>query len=114
VEIDFDNPKHERPINDYEALRKRYNKTKGVDSASDILATMDILRAANTLADIPQSYHPHPLKGEYKGTFAVDVDKKHRIIFKPNHNADSDFRIDNPKTIRKITIKEIYKDYHKP
>lgn len=112
MEIDFDNPKHEKLVNDYEALSKRYNKKKGIDTASDILAAMDVLKAANTLAEVPQSYRPHPLRGEYKGTFAVDVDKKYRVIFKPNHNGDPDFRIDNPKTIRKITIIEIYKDYH--
>ncbi len=112
MEIDFDNPKHEQLVNDYKALSKRYNKKKGVDSASAIIATMDVLKAANTLAEVPPSYRPHPLKGEYKGTFAVDVDKKNRVIFKPNHDGDPEFRIDNPKSIKKITIIEIFKDYH--
>jgi len=112
MEIEFESEKHEKLVNDHEALSKRYNKKKGVDSASDILATLNVLKAANTLADVPPSYRPHPLKGEYKGAFAVDVDKVNRVIFKPNHAGDPDFRIDNPKSIKKITVIEIFKDYH--
>ncbi len=113
MNIDFDNPKHEKLVNDYEALRKHYNKKKGVDSASDILATLDVLTAADTLADVPPSYRPHPLKASYKGHFAVDVDKVHRVIFKPNHDGDPGFRIDNYKSIKNIVIIEIFENYHK-
>lgn len=109
--IAFDNPKHEKLVNDFTALSKRYNKIKGVDSASAIIITLDVLSAASTLADIPYSFRPHPLKGEYKGHFAVDVDKINRVIFRPDHD-DKDYRIDNYKTIKKILIIEIFKDYH--
>jgi mRNA-degrading endonuclease YafQ of YafQ-DinJ toxin-antitoxin module len=112
MNIDFDNPRHEKLANDYEALNKRYNKKKGVDSASDILTTLDLLKAAITLADVPPSYRSHPLKGPYKGCFAVDVDKVHRVIFKPNHDGDSDYRIDKYQSIKNILIIEIFKDYH--
>jgi mRNA-degrading endonuclease YafQ of YafQ-DinJ toxin-antitoxin module len=91
----FDNPKHERLVNDCEALSKRYNKKRGIYSASDILKALSVLQAANTLAEVPPSYRPHPLKGMYKGCFAVDVDKVHRIIFRPNHDGDPAFRMDN-------------------
>ncbi len=112
MKIEFDNPKHEKLVNDYDMLCSRYNKKKGVDSASAILMALDVLNAANTLADVPPSYRPHPLKGAYKGYFAVDVDKINRIIFKPNHEGDADYRIDNYKTIKNISIIEIFKDYH--
>lgn len=112
MNIAFDNPKHERLVNDYEALSKRYNKKKGIDSASDILATLDVLKAAITLADVPPSYRPHPLKGSYKGHFAVDVDKVHRVIFRPDHDGDNDYRIDNFKSVKNILIIEIFEDYH--
>jgi len=112
MNIEFDNPKHERLVNDSEALSKRYNKKKGVDSASDILSAINVLQAANTLAEVPRSYHPHPLQGTYKGFFAIDVDKVNRVIFKPNHDGDPEFRIDNPKTIKNILIIEIFKNYH--
>ena len=112
MNIDFDNPKHGRLVNDGKALAKRYNKTKGVDSASDILQALNVLQSANTLAEVPSSFRPHPLKAEYKGCFAVDVNKVHRVIFKPNHDGDSNFRIDNHKSITNITIIDIFTDYH--
>jgi mRNA-degrading endonuclease YafQ of YafQ-DinJ toxin-antitoxin module len=114
MNIDFDNPKHEKLVNDFELLSKRYNKTKGVDSASAIIMTLDVLKAAVTLADVPPSYRPHPLQGSYKGHFAVNVDKVHRMIFKPNHDGDDKFRIDNYKSIQNILIIQIFEDYHKP
>lgn len=109
--IAFDNPKHERLVNDFSALSKQYNKVRGVDSASAIIIALNTLNAANTLADIPYSYRPHPLKGAYKGHFAVDVDKIHRMIFRPDQD-EKDYSIDNYKTIKKILIIEIFKDYH--
>ena len=112
MEMEFDNPKHETLVNDYEALSRKYDK-KGQNTAEDILVAVEVLKSANTLFDVPHSYRPHPLSGEYKGCFSIHVDAKYRIIFKPNHNGDPDYRIDNYKSIKKITILEIYKDYHK-
>ncbi len=111
MKIDFDNPKHESLANDYKALVKKYNK-KGLSNADDILAAIEVLRSANSMFDIPRSYRPHPLKGEYKGCFAIDVTKTYRLICKPNHDGDPNFRIDNYKTITTIVIIEIFKDYH--
>lgn len=111
MKIAFDNPKHEELVNDFDALSKKYDRgSKKV--AVDILATVDVLRAADSLFDVPRAYRPHPLKAEYKGFFGVDVTKTHRNIFKPDHDGDPNFRIDNYKTITSIVIVEIYKDYH--
>ena len=52
MNIAFDNLKHGALVNDSEALRKKYNKKKGIDSASDILSAMNVLQAADTLADV--------------------------------------------------------------
>ncbi len=112
MKIDFDNQKHEALVNNHDALRKKYNKN-GQEFADDILATFEVLRAADALADVPRSYRPHPLQGSYKKCFAVDVTSKHRVIFRPNHDGDQNFRIDNFKTITSILILEIFKDYHK-
>lgn len=111
MKLDFDNPKHESLVNDYDALARKYNK-KGLKIADDILATIEVLRSADTLFDIPRSYRPHPLQGEYKGCFALDVTKTHRLICKPRHDGDSNFRIDNYKTITAVIIIEIFKNYH--
>lgn len=112
MEIEFDSPQLERLANDFDVLSRKYNKKKGIDSASAILGTLDVLRAAETLQDVPRAYRPHPLKGSYKRHFAVDVDSIHRIVFKPNHHGDPDFRIDNYRTIKKIIIIKLYEDYH--
>lgn len=111
MKITFDNSKHESLVNDYDALCRRYNK-KGGDCAKEIIFTINLLYEAESSFDIPHSYHPHPLQREYKGCFAVDVTKTHRVIFKPNHVGDPSFRIDNPKSIKAIIILEIFTDYH--
>lgn len=109
--LEFDNPKHELLVNNYDALSRKYDK-KGQGIADAILAAIEVLRAADRLSDVPRAYRPHPLKAEYKGCFAIDVTDSHRIIFRPNHNGDSNYRIDNFKTITRIVVLEIYKDYH--
>lgn len=111
MKIVFDNPKHEALVNDFEALSRRFN-TKSEDNATEILATIDVLKVADCLADVPRAYRPHPLKREYKGGFAVDVTRTHRVIFKPDHDGDPEFRIDNFKSIKSISIVEIFTDYH--
>lgn len=111
MKIRFDDPKHEELANDFEALAKKYDK-KGQKNAEEIIATIDALRAADTLFDVPPSYRPHPLKAAYKGSFAVDVTNTHRVIFKPDHKDDPGFRIDNYKSITAILICEIFLNYH--
>ncbi|MEQ1935002.1 MAG: hypothetical protein ABL962_14175 [Fimbriimonadaceae bacterium] len=111
MQIEFDNPKHEDLVNDFGALSKKFDRG-GEKNADDILAALEVLRSAETLADVPRSYRPHPLKAGYKGFFAIEVTKTHRNIFKPNHDGDPNFRIDNYKTIHSITVVEIFKDYH--
>jgi mRNA-degrading endonuclease YafQ of YafQ-DinJ toxin-antitoxin module len=111
MKISFYDPKHEKLVNDFEALSKRYDK-KGQKNAVEIIATVDILRAADSLFEVPRGYRPHPLKRDYKGCFAVDVTNKHRVIFKPDHKNDPQFRIDNFKSITAIIIIEIFADYH--
>lgn len=111
MDISFDNQSHERLANDPEALAKKFDR-KGDSASLDILAALSVLYSAPSLADVPRSYRPHPLKGGLKGSFAVDVNKTHRVIFKPDHHGDEHFRIDNFKTITSIIVVEIFKDYH--
>lgn len=113
MDIDFDNPKHERLVNDKAALKKKFNK-KGLGIAEEITVVFEVLRAADTLFDIPPGFRPHPLKGVYKGCFAVNVDNLRRVIFKPNKTTiNESFQIDNPKSIKAIMVIEICKNYHK-
>ena len=111
MRIEFDNPKHEGLVNDHVALSKKFDR-RGKKVSVDILATLNVLRDAPSLAEVPRAFRPHPLKAEWKGFFAADVDDKGRVIFKPKHAGDPNYRIDNHRTITSITVVEIYKDYH--
>jgi len=111
MNISFENPRHERLANNFDVLSKKYNK-KGQRIAEEIRTTLDALAAADSLADIPPGFRPHPLGAQYKGHFAVNVTHTHRILFRPNHPDDPNYRIDNPKTITSIIIVEIYINYH--
>lgn len=111
MKIDFDNPKHESLVNDYDKLSRKFDRDKD-KNADSILVVIGVLVAADTLYDVPPTYRPHPLKAKYKGYFAVDVTKTHRVIFRPDHDGDANFRIDNYKTISSIIIIEIFHNYH--
>jgi len=113
MKISFATDKIEKTVNDIAKLEKLCRKQKAHCTADAIVQTLDILEAADCCADIPPVLRPHPLTGVWKGHFAVDVSKTHRIIFRPDHNGDPEFRIDNHKTIKRIVIIELCKDYHK-
>ncbi len=125
MKIDFASQKLEDAANGekngtFSELSKIIRRADGKNSQiipSHIGEVLNDLLAANTCADLPPSTHPHPLQGDRKGEFVVDIPHqrgrgKFRIIFRPNHTNDQNFRIDNPKTITKITIIELCCDYH--
>lgn len=112
MKIDFDTAKLESIANDSVKLSKLCKKQKSNCDADDILNVLNYLLAADSMAEIPHSLRPHPLQGNLKGRFAVRVSKTHRIIFRPNHDDDPSFRIDNRNTIKRIVIEELCKDYH--
>jgi hypothetical protein len=111
VKINFANPKHEELVNDFGALSRKFDEGQQ-KVADEILATLEVLRSADSLADIPRTYRPHPLDEEDKGLLAVSITRTHSTIFKPNSEGVLEFRIDNYKTITSITVVEIYKAYH--
>ena len=111
MKLEFINPKHEALVNDYGALSRKFDR-HGKKGAEGILAALAVLHAADCLADVPRAFRPHPLKAGRKGQFAIDVTAKERVIFKPKHDGDPNYRIDNYKTINSITILEIFEDYH--
>lgn len=111
MDLTFENPNHERLVNDHVALSKKFDKhVEG--AADDIIDAMHVLVAAPSLAEVPRAYRPHPLKAAMKGHFAINVNKTHRVVFKPDHSGDPHFRIDNYKTITAIVVVEIFTDYH--
>mgnify|MGYP001495091158 CR=1 FL=1 len=112
MNIEFATAKLESTANDFAKLEKLCRKQKAHCTADDILERLNVLASADSMADVPPSIRPHPLHGNLKGKFAVDVSKTHRIIFRPDHEEDPDFRIDNRNTIKRIVVEELCADYH--
>ncbi|HBR18740.1 MAG: hypothetical protein A2Y13_12400 [Planctomycetes bacterium GWC2_45_44] len=87
----------------------------GSKNAQKIQNRLVLLRNAPTLAQMPSTppYRCHPLKGDYAGCFAVDVNHPFRIIFRPAHTpvpTKEDGGIDLT-AVTDIEILDI-KDYH--
>ena len=77
----------------------------------DIRDTLNVLAAAASCAELPESFHPHPLHFDRDGQFAVwlNKNKRARLTFVPL----SDYTDGNRKTITDIEVLEICTDYHK-
>lgn len=98
--------------NDYEKLVKWCGK-KTTATADEVLASLNALQAAPSLFDLPHLFRPHPLRAGYKGCFGIWVNKRERIIIRPDPDQDPPSVIYNPKTINSIRVVELCIDYHK-
>jgi len=110
MDLEFENPRHEKQVNNFNALVKKYDK-KGQVNAINIQIALDVLFAADTLADVPSSFRPHPMRGGGKGLFTIDVDSTHRVVFR-SRMSGARFHIDNYKTVTSITITDIFFQIH--
>ena len=79
----------------------------GDQNARKMVQRMNELQAAPTLDDMPPAARTHPLTGDRKGQYAVDLKHPYRLIFKPE---DAENPTDR-RTIKSICILEII-DYH--
>lgn len=108
--ISFKTKKLEKQLTDYKELRRKFGslaekvnlRIKQLKSA-DNLKVMETLPAANC----------HELKGDLKGSLAVDISANYRLIFEPDHDpvprkADSGL---NWSEVNQIIITQIV-DYH--
>ena len=112
--LSFSTTKQQGLANDDAKLRKYIAKAKLTCSDIDVNSTLNALQAADCLADVPKvPYHPHPLSGSLKGSFAVWINSSERIVFYPDNLEDEGFRIDDFRTIKKIVITDVCIDYHK-
>ena len=110
MEITFKDRKLEKIINDPRKLRKRFNKV-----AENIENRVKQLENEPNLGRI-SSRPPtrlHLLKSDYKGCYAVDVNRELRIVFEINHDPiprrpDNSVDVDKVIKIRIIGIL----DYH--
>ena len=79
----------------------------GDQNAHLIIKRIGELQVASTLDEMPPAARPHPLSGNHKGQYAVDLKQPFRLIFSPIDPEDPNDR----RTIKAICILEIT-DYH--
>jgi len=63
------------------ANSERELKKRFAARASKLLTRLLDLRSAPTLGDLPPSFRPHPLVGDRRGQFAIDVVNGLRVVF---------------------------------
>lgn len=112
MDITFASSKLEKVFNSASLLQREY----GLEQAAKIKMRLAVLRAAPSLAQVPtmKPERCHPLKGERKGAFAVDLKHPFRLVFKPHANPipkTADGGVDLEKVVS-IQILEV-EDYHK-
>lgn len=110
-DISFSSNKLAKTFNSEAELYKKYGKRIG----ELIKRRMMVLMAAPSLAEVPNRppERMHELKGEKRGTFAVDLKHPFRLVFKPNYNRVPR-KVDGGIDLTKITLITILsvEDYH--
>ena len=110
MEITYKDKKLEKIINDPRKIRKHFNQ-----AADNIVKRIMVLARATNLEKVSEKppTRLHLLKGDYKGYYAVDVNRELRIVFEINHDPvarRSDNSVDLEK-VTKVCIVDIL-DYH--
>lgn len=104
MEISFINSKLQKTCEDQGKLKAKFGSLQ----AQRIIRRINELQAAANLYDITQlpQARLHPLQGDRKGQFAVDIIHPHRIILSPLNGDVADL-----KTVTIVEINAIL-DYH--
>ncbi len=105
MKVFFQTSKLKKIAEDIKQLRREYGQIQ----AEKIVMRVQELRAAEALLDIsklPQT-GLHPLSGNFKGCFAVNLKQPYRMIFYPLNG-----EVDKLAEISEITIKKLCHDYH--
>ena len=107
MRISFSSRKLERQLSDEMQMNQAFG-----DLARRLKMRLDLLRAANTLADVPHVPPPrrHRLTAPWNGHYAVDLSGNWRLIFKPADHAGGEEA--NLKEVTAIEIVAVI-DYHK-
>lgn len=106
MEVLVPNNKLKRALENPGACRKAF----GIDMAKKLALRVAALAAAESLVDFwPPNSGPercHELKGEFSGTFSMDLKQPYRLLFKPTE-ADSLPLFDERERWRNIKTVEI-------
>lgn len=111
MDITFRQRNMQKVFNSQKELERKY----GPRMTRVIQNRMTVLRRAQTLNMVPteKPERCHPLKGDRRGQFAVDLVHPQRLVFEPNHDPvprTEDGGVDKDQ-ISAITIIEVI-DYH--
>lgn len=81
MDIQFASAKLERTFNSHKQLLKEYGK----ETTKKIRIRMAVLRSSPTLSSVPTQKPDrcHPLKGDRRGEYAVDLNHPFRLVFEP-------------------------------
>ncbi|MCY4354001.1 MAG: type II toxin-antitoxin system RelE/ParE family toxin [Truepera sp.] len=110
MDIAFRTRKLKKIFNSEKELKKVYGNL-----APTIQLRLAVLKNAPTLSAVPTTRpeRRHQLRGKLRGQYAVDIDPRYRLVFKPSHDPvprREDGGIDTD-SVTAITIREIT-DYH--
>jgi len=111
MDITFASRKLEKAFNEEASLKRAFNARM----VRAIVLRMAVLRGAKALSLVP-SIKPvrcHPLLGDKKGQYAVDLIHPFRLVFRPNHQPVP-LKDDGGININEVTAIEILEvtDYH--
>jgi proteic killer suppression protein len=112
MEVFFKAKQLQKTSSSEELLKREY----GAENGRLVMRRLLVLRAANSLADVPRDKPErcHPLEGKRKGQFAVDAKHPFRIVFEPA-NDPLPLREDGGLDMSRVTAICILsiEDYHK-
>ena len=111
MDISFKTAKLAKTLNEEKALRQTY----GDRMAKVIMMRRAVLKNAPTLSRVPATRPErlHPLKGQRKGQYAVDLVHPKRLVFEPAHDPvplTEDGGIDTDEVTAIVVIEVV--DYH--
>lgn len=81
MDISFSTPK----LRELCEVRRVAERKLGTDCAKKLRTRLDDLDAAGNVLELPAG-RPHPLKGDRKGQFSVDLAGGWRLVFEPAHD----------------------------
>lgn len=112
IYIEFKSKKLKKKLETFKECVKKY----GSDNADKIIQRINEMRASVNLEEFRKIYRSarlHPLRGERKGQYAVDVKHPFRIIIEPVIDNEA-YKEDGSPDLSKVTKIRIIEviDYH--
>jgi len=115
MDIRFTDKKLEKISLD-ETMMLAHVKSKGVQDPAKAVFRIQLalthIDAADTMHEIPEMFRPHPLVVDLYGHYGLDITKSHRMILRPDHDDQPDFKWENTRNITRVEITQLCFDYH--